>query len=1047
MTSRRRALTALVLSLACLGPVSIAGTPAGASGYVAPAHTFAVPSAGHPDVFTWNGQALESPTTEGQIAGTDVSTACDPTGTKLCEDTKLTVPKGLASSTLYVKVAWHHPVWQLFMYAVEPDGKTVHGGPLGCDIDLYDKGCGNQTTLPFDEVTIPDPKPGVWTIRVAAVHIHSEPYVGTASLTASSPLSLLRENLDQMTGHLTRNQRVNVVFVGWQPTAQELKDLKDNSTTQYRPAVSEKQFPDCYNNNAGAASGLVQGINCDFTGTDKSTDLGPSSNLSTVPYFEPLQFDFDYHYLVADDTYTKDLFATMKKATDVGATFGTGRVPFTSAQAPFKQAYLTKYNAEYGQFRGQSHLVTDTSTVDLIDGFQVEDWIQNTRFDARYGSSFKDLASNATEGAQFINPDPSARQDVHWNDNGKAPVDIDHDPQGVNTGLTFFLVDTFSPSYADQYFRPDHYHAWTALNDIKDPDTGAPAGPDNGRGWGGRYRFYLLDLGAAPSEYERSDWVSTNVNPEDGSAYFDPPIWQWRNDPNWNGTNPVNGQALSVTMTAPPSLTGGVQVPYHYAGDTLGQVLGFELTTGLSFKFIGAFLYRPIPNDVYIINTMQVVDHYSLPPQQGGQDLYSVDLNKVYQPAVGINALSSAAPYAYFSPNFLLNITLGCAQHRFVLDIRQLTTDPTCTNPDGLQQAIEDGKANGVGTVVNVPINGVNITDYAVDVNPIRDYIDEHRDKYAPLVDGAFSVPVFNVMFEKQFNAALPLLVGGIALANNGGEGWGQLDNVNDDLIPAAAVDCGKSAPGACATLAANPQHHDYYLTYVVTHEAAHFLGLNHPHDGAAPVTKAADGTWTKYYSTLKWLYDISASPTTYAGDYNQYENIDQDRLMYGHTAEYMRQAQDWIADAYWTDGAAGLTAASNNTSTRQRASTLYRNLSSSLFKGGDYLHAQYAMKDAALYAKGVFQAPVAPHRLSLDEAAHDRNALFAIHPATAFNPDSRSAAASATVPGAPTLTALPTQLPNTAVASPGSGGAGAALAFIGAGAAVLAWRRRRTAA
>jgi hypothetical protein len=305
---------------------------------------------------------------------------------------------------------------------------------------------------------------------------------------------------------------------------------------------------------------------------------------------------------------------------------------------------------------------------------------------------------------------------------------------------------------------------------------------------------------------------------------------------------------------------------------------------------------------------------------------------------------------------------------------------------------------------------------------------------------------VFNVMFEKQFNAALPLLVGGIALPVNGGEGWGQLDNVNDDLIPAAAVDCSKSAPGACATLAANPQHHDYYLTYVVTHEAAHFLGLNHPHDGAAPVTKAADGTWTKYYSTLKWLYDISASPTTYAGDYNQYEDVDQDRLMYGHTAEYMREAQDWISDAYWTDGAAGRTSASANTASRERAMKLSRDLSSKLFKAGDYLHSQYAMKDAMLYAQGDAEQQVSPHKLSLGDAAHNHNALFQVHPAAAFDPDAPAGTlASATqVPAPPVLAGMPTQLPNTAAIAPSGGGAGAALAFVGLCGALVIWRRQR---
>src|SRR5207245_2365603 len=106
----------------------------------------------------------------------------------------------------------------------------------------------------------------------------------TASLTASSPLSYLRENLDKFSTHLTRTQRVNVVFVGWKPTDQELADLKDNSTTQFRPNVAQKSFGDCPNNTSGLVSGFVQGINCDYAGTDPSINRGAGR----VPYFEPL---------------------------------------------------------------------------------------------------------------------------------------------------------------------------------------------------------------------------------------------------------------------------------------------------------------------------------------------------------------------------------------------------------------------------------------------------------------------------------------------------------------------------------------------------------------------------------------------------------------------------------------------------------------------------------------------------------------------------------------------------------------------------------------
>jgi hypothetical protein len=163
-------------------------------------------------------------------------------------------------------------------------------------------------------------------------------------------------------------------------------------------------------------------------------------------------------------------------------------------------------------------------------------------------------------------------------------------------------------------------------------------------------------------------------------------------------------------------------------------------------------------------------------------------------------------------------------------------------------------------------------------------------------------------------------------------------------------------------------------------HESAHFLGLNHPHDGAVTVG-TTNGQWHYYYSMLKWLYDVSASPTTYAGTYDTYETVDQERLMAGHAAEYLKQSQDWLSDAYFMDGIHGLTAPSSTTKARQQAAMTDRTRATQLFQAGDYLHAMYSMRNATLHAKGVRTPAVAPHLMSLDEAAHDTNAIFKITP------------------------------------------------------------------
>ena len=984
--SKRSRLGAALVAAAMIWTVPLSAravrdTLASAGNYT-PAKGCVLPvPAGSPSTCTWQGIVLQSPQTESAIATPDLTQPCHPTTLAECEDTKVAVPSRVSPSSLYVKISWQHPNWSAYLYLIDPTGKLHGRGGIGCDTSSYEKGCGNQTTLPFDEVVVADPMPGVWTVRVAAVNVHDETYTGQVALTNSHPLEWARESLAQLTSHLTRSDPVNIVFAGWRPTPAELQELKAGLTSELVPSVSEKQFCDGGAGNDQAGSGLIQHETAHCTATAAPSD---SNYIPTgaVPYFEPVRYLFNYQFLAADQVWTRDLFAAMKAATTQDHTLSPGRVPATAETGPFKAAYLAAYNATDGTYRGPSSQVTDTTKVDEIDGLTVEDWVQGHRMDGKYYRSFLDLSTGVLQSGAFIDPDPSATHDPYWNSNGAGPVNLDRDPQGVNSGVTFFLLDTFSPSYASDYFRTDHYHYWWTADHVQDPDLHVPDYSDNGRGWGGRYRFHLLDLGAAPSTYERADWVSASVAPDGGSAAFDPPIWDYRHSAQWNGSQ------------SPGPLQAG--------GNTLGQVMGWEITQGLAFKYVGGYLYRPIPNDVYVVAINNLVDHYSLPSEG---DLYVVDLDKIAQKSVALQALSSAAPYASVLPGPDQTRILGCAANRAAVvgnptQVGVLTQglvkevpNPRCTTkPDGMQQAIEDAKANGSGELL--PVTGApNLPTYAVNQNYLRDYIDHHRSQYAPLYNGAFTVPVVNLMFEHEYNVALPLLVGGIAENTNGGEGWGQFDNVNDSLVPSQAIDCTLSspvAPGCNGT--PDVFRHDYGLTYVMEHEAAHFLGVNHPHDGANTVEKSTDGQWHYYYSMLKWLYDFSASPTTYAGSYGTYEIVDQERLMVGHAAEYLKQAEDWVADDWFQEGAAGHTTASPAVAARQKRAAADIAQATSLFRAGDYLHAMYAMRNAALHAKGVVQAPVAPHRLTTDEAAHDRNAIFAIHPQPAYGSGARPA-------------------------------------------------------
>src|SRR5437870_13795340 len=122
----KRMLAAAVAAIAMM-----AGLPGGA----APAGLgvkFARPTQDHPSVYRWQGVVLQSPHSASDIASpyqtfSRVETAtgsaninCASTG-GLCEDVPLTVPPGLKTSTLYVRLAWRSPIWKAYLFVTSPD--------------------------------------------------------------------------------------------------------------------------------------------------------------------------------------------------------------------------------------------------------------------------------------------------------------------------------------------------------------------------------------------------------------------------------------------------------------------------------------------------------------------------------------------------------------------------------------------------------------------------------------------------------------------------------------------------------------------------------------------------------------------------------------------------------------------------------------------------------------------------------------------------------------------------------------------------------------
>src|SRR5256714_12643080 len=156
----RRTLAAAVAVIAMMAGRPGGAAPTGAGG------SFAKPTAGHPSVSKWTGVVLQAPRAATDIAPPTTPATCAGAAAGLCQDIPLTVPSGLKTSTLYVRVAWRSPIWKAYLYVTSPDGSKVYPStaetfplpivnqpqpvPTDCDAHLFNKGCRNESSPPND---------------------------------------------------------------------------------------------------------------------------------------------------------------------------------------------------------------------------------------------------------------------------------------------------------------------------------------------------------------------------------------------------------------------------------------------------------------------------------------------------------------------------------------------------------------------------------------------------------------------------------------------------------------------------------------------------------------------------------------------------------------------------------------------------------------------------------------------------------------------------------------------------------------------------------
>lgn len=910
-------------------------------GAAAKASAFAAPKPGKPESRSVAVSLTRNPEENGAAAFTTPDDDCVKGE---CLEVEVEVPEG-DGQTLYARAAWGSAAQFAHVWGVDPKGNIIGD----TDVDsMVEKRPGNAGVTPLASFAVEDPEPGTWKIQYRAVFGLDIKIKGVVALAKGKALEFPRlDNLELADKHLKQDLTYNIVFVNRRWTPQEVKLFREAMPTEYRQSVLTKGYADGCGNETGLESTTI--------------NWGGEHYCSTKPAFEPTSYKIKYRFLEADRTWTEDLFRVMKKNTKLDQPFAL--TPPVGSRRQQQGDYLAEYDARQGkEFRGPNRVVTNPSVGDKIDAFDVEDWVFATRNDKKYKSSFRDLETGKRHSSRFINPDPGAYFDPFYTRTGKR--DLDRAPQGPATTFSFFAIDTFGGTddpITAKYFRPNAYHFFDVSEHMKDAESGEPgAGPDNSRVWGGRYRFVLHDLGAGPNNLETSDAFTANT--PTGSADYpngDPPIWDYLNDPKWQG-----------------------QLVPRTARDAKSMLFA---------RLIGNYLYRPVPADVYFVANNNWVDCYSN-PQCSADGISYTDLKKVYNPAYVEKNLGAALPNVTFTTERAHKKVktfryLGCAANRAIANPDPALApgapyvtvpDPQCVGKksDTFQEGLEYAKSRG-----DIVVGGVN--NATVNTEAFRAWVERNRAEIAPQPPGQFTITNVSVVFPGAMTWALPAIVGGIALGTPNNEAWGILNNLNDRFKGSYATDCSKSKPFAPGCNGVPPISGSNGFSYTIQHEASHFLGLLHPHDYQFVEKNPKTGKWDQYGTMWSHYPDFTMAPTTYLGDFAPYSVLDQDIIQRGHTAEYLQQVQDFIADAYLVDGTKGLTKPSAATKKKVAESSKWRSQASTLFACGDYLHAERAMRNAALAAQGIFGPVVAPRQLKPGEKV-----LLKVNPQPVFGPD-----------------------------------------------------------
>ena len=562
---------------------------------------------------------------------------------------------------------------------------------------------------------------------------------------------------------------------------------------------------------------------------------------------EPIEYRYTYNFVTTPESYNRAFFAAAKAATTSG-----------DYSLSFDRDYIERYNAANGSKRGLGNLVTPGSPIDFVDGFSLEDWV----------------AAHPPAGLSFDLAQPA-------------------------NGYTFFVVDSFRPSYAGQYFNKNRYHNFRVMNDTTiDPDSGTQNGFDWARVWGGRYRFLMLDVGAAPNSLEGAATLpNTKICRMEGngdSSVFDPPVW-------------------------------------HYGADksSFFDLLGEDIQYAIWMRFTRGYLYPPHPFDRFVIAANTWHDNAAYVPWPSKLELLYKDqlVKQRYQELLPYSTVDGFSQFKYLAPG-----------------------DPE-------QRAIDEGKQE---SVAGLP------APFTVNTRPTMKLINQNRAQYAPVEPGAFTIPVVNTVFESFYTWSLPAVVGGVA-EGEGGEPWGQLQNVNNRTKWPGATGTVTDSQGTVHSPTVPDERVEgvdniarFGFTSTTLHEAGHFFGLSHNHDAVAyDWTQGGPGEPTGYYNTIDWMYTTTATPMGYGWTYDRFEVMDKDNVWIGHATEWLDQAYDNLSDAYAALDSAGRTTVPGSVASAETKAKAVIADATAKLTGGRYLEAVTAARAAVSAANRVLKIAV----------------------------------------------------------------------------------------